>query len=99
MLKVSGMWVSPVEIEAALLAHPQVLECAVVGAKDGDGLIKPKPFGVLKTAGVPPASAQADLPRFLRRRLPKFKVPHWLEFCPSLPRTATGKIQRFKLRA
>lgn len=98
MLKVSGAWVSPVEIESELLAHPQVRECAVVGAKDGDGLVKPKAFVVLEDTGASWASAHAAIARFLRRRLPAFKVPRWIEFRASLPRTATGKIQRFKLR-
>ncbi len=98
MLKVSGMWVSPVEIESALLAHPAVLECAVVGSKDGDGLIKPQAFVVLKDSGQSPAPTEADLALFLRKNLPAFKAPRWIVFCASLPRTATGKVQRFKLR-
>jgi benzoate-CoA ligase family protein len=96
MLKVSGMWVSPVEIESALLAHPGVLECAVVGAKDSDELIKPQAFVVLKDPGQSPT--EADLLQFLRKSLPGFKAPRWIVFCASLPRTATGKVQRFKLR-
>ncbi len=105
MLKVSGLWVSPLEIESALLTHPSVLECAVVGAADNDGLIKPKAFVVLKSPAclsgpAPPAGAvEAELNSFLRAKLPSYKVPRWLVLTEGLPRTATGKVQRFKLRS
>ncbi len=99
MLKVSGMYVSPFEVEAALQSHPEVLEAAVVGWPDVDALIKPKAFVVLKS----PAKAGDDLARILqdycRAKLAPFKYPRWLEFRSELPKTATGKIQRFKLRA
>ena len=99
MLKVSGMYVSPFEVEAALQSHPDVLEAAVVGWPDVDALIKPKAFVVLKS----PAKAGDDLARTLqdycRAKLAPFKYPRWLEFRSELPKTATGKIQRFKLRA
>jgi benzoate-CoA ligase family protein len=99
MLKVSGMYVSPFEVEAALQSHPDVLEAAVVGWPDVDTLIKPKAFVVLKT----PEKANDDLTRALqdhcRAQLAPFKYPRWLEFRRELPKTATGKIQRFKLRA
>src|SRR5579863_5626885 len=98
MLKVSGLWVSPVEIESALLAHPSVLECAVVGATDSDGLTKPKAFVVLKDAAREPLSHEEELAAFLRTQLPGYKVPRWIVLIDALPRTATGKIQRFKLR-
>lgn len=98
LMKVNALWVSPLEIESVLLEHPQVLECAVVGAKDRDGLIKPKAFVVLEKTRASTESVQAGIARFLARRLPRFKVPRWIECCASLPRTATGKIQRFKLR-
>ena len=98
MLKVSGLWVSPVEIESALLAHPSVLECAVVGATDSDGLTKPKAFVVLKDAAPEPLSHEEELAAFLRTQLPGYKVPRWIVLMETLPRTATGKIQRFKLR-
>jgi benzoate-CoA ligase family protein len=98
MLKVSGQWVSPVEVEATLIAHPSVLECAVVGATDADKLIKPRAFVVLNT-GYEPAQALADeLKAFVKARLAPFKYPRWIEFVSELPKTATGKIQRFKLR-
>ncbi len=99
MLKVSGQWVSPVEVEAALIAHPAVLECAVVGATDGDELVKPKAYVVLNQ-GYEPGEALADeLKLFIKTRLTPFKYPRWVEFVAELPKTATGKIQRFKLRS
>jgi benzoate-CoA ligase family protein len=98
MLKVGGQWVSPAEVEAALFAHPSVLEAGVVGRRDADGLIKPQAFVVLKE-GLTPSSALADeLTAFVRGRLAGYKSPRWIEFVAGLPRTATGKIQRFRLR-
>jgi benzoate-CoA ligase len=98
MLKVSGMYVSPAEVEAALIAHEDVLEAAVVGAADADGLIKPKAFVVVK----PGIRADDDLAQALEHHakvmLAPFKCPHWIAFLDELPKTATGKIQRFKLR-
>ncbi len=98
MLKVSGMYVSPAEVEAALIAHEDVLEAAVVGAPDADGLIKPKAFVVAK----PGRNADDDLAKALelhaRTMLAPFKCPRWITFLDELPKTATGKIQRFKLR-
>ncbi len=98
MLKVRGLWVSPVEIETALLGHPAVVECAAVGATDRDGLQKPKAFVVLNKSVPSSAELEAELLEFLRSRLPGYKVPQWLVVVDSLPKTATGKIQRFKLR-
>ncbi|PYV19185.1 MAG: benzoate-CoA ligase family protein [Acidobacteria bacterium] len=98
MMKVSGMWVSPLEVESAILAHPAVAECAVVGVKDGSGLVKPKAFVVAKT-GAPLSELEAELEAFLRSRLPNYKLPEWIVRVDSLPRTATGKVQRFKLRS
>jgi benzoate-CoA ligase family protein len=95
MIKASGQWVSPAEVEAALVAHPSVLEAAVVAHQDENLLDKPKAFIVLK----PGARTSADeLQRFVKERLAPFKYPRWVEFLDSLPKTATGKIQRFKLR-
>jgi len=95
MLKVGGIWVSPFEVESALAAHPAVLEAAVVGAPDPDGLVKPKAFVVLK----PGATANdAELKAFVKERLAPFKYPRWIDFVSELPKTATGKVQRFKLR-
>ncbi len=99
MLKVSGMYVSPFEVEAALVTHPDVLEAAVIGAEDEQTLIKPKAF-VVTRPGVEPSAALADaLKQHVKDRLAPFKYPRWIEFVAELPKTATGKIQRFKLRA
>jgi len=99
MLKVSGQYVSPFEVEGALQSHPDVLEAAVVAWLDEEMLIKPKAFVVLKAAD----KADADLARALqdhcKAKLAPYKYPRWIEFRPDLPKTATGKIQRFKLRA
>ncbi len=99
MLKVSGLYVSPFEVEGALQTHADVLECAVVAWQDGDGLTKPKAFVVLKV----PDKACDELARMLQEhvktQLAPFKYPRWIEFRSDLPKTATGKIQRFKLRA
>src|SRR5712691_5730546 len=99
MLKVSGVWVSPIEIEHVLIEHPAVQEAAVVFRKDADEL--PKPVACIVTRdgaeGTPELARQ--LQEFVLSRLPVFKRPHWVEFLPELPKTATGKIQRFKLRA
>ncbi len=98
MMKVSGMYVSPFEVEAALMTHPDVLEAAVIGVADDQSLIKPKAFIVIK-AGVPATDALADtLKSHVKDRLAPYKYPRWVEFLPELPKTATGKIQRFKLR-
>jgi len=95
MLKVGGIWVSPFEVESALAAHDAVLEAAVVGHDDADGLTKPKAFVVLKPgASVEPAELQA----FVKTRLAPYKYPRWVELVRELPKTATGKIQRYKLR-
>jgi len=98
MLKVHGMWVSPVEVESALLGHSAVAECAVVGAIDDDGLEKPKAFVVLRKPLHLSAELEAELRRFAGDRLPKYKEPRWLVEIESLPKTTTGKLQRFKLR-
>jgi len=99
MLKVSGQWVSPVEVEGALIAHPSVLEAAVVGAMDADELVKPKAYIVLNQGYEPSEAMENELKAFVKGRLASFKYPRWIEFVPELPKTATGKIQRFKLRS
>jgi benzoate-CoA ligase family protein len=98
MLKVHGLWVSPVEVESVLLGHSAVAECAVVGAIDDDGLERPKAFVVLRKPLGWSAELEAELRRFAAERLPKYKEPRWLVEIQSLPKTATGKLQRFKLR-
>jgi benzoate-CoA ligase len=96
MLKVGAQWVSPMEVEAALIAHPAVLECAVVAATDGQGLTYPKAFAVLRPGC---AATAEELQAFLRDALPRFKTPREILFVAELPKTPTGKIQRFKLRS
>lgn len=99
MLKVSGMYVSPFEVEAALMTHQDVLEVAVIGMADDQDLVKPKAFVVTRT-GVNATPALADaLKAHVKDRLAPFKYPRWVEFVAELPKTATGKIQRFKLRS
>ena len=99
MLKVGGIYVSPFEVEAALCTHPAVLEAAVVGHADEEKLIKPKAYVVTKP-GVPGTPALVEeLKAHVKSRLAPYKYPRWVEFIPELPKTATGKIQRFKLRA
>ena len=98
MLKVGGQWVSPFEVESALLGHPEVLEAAVVAAEDERGLVKPKAFVVPRAGVEPDDRLAAALQEFVKDRLAPFKYPRWIEFAGDLPKTATGKIQRFKLR-
>ena len=98
MLKVSGQWVSPAEVEAALMEHPAVLECGVVGVKDKDDLTKPKAFVLLKNGRQPSDELADELKAFVKGRITPYKYPRWIEFVPELPKTVTGKIQRFKLR-
>lgn len=98
MLKVSGQWVSPLEVEAALIAHPAILEAAVVGAADHDSLMKPKAYVVLQQGYEPSEMLANELKSFVKTRLLPFKYPRWIEFLPELPKTATGKIRRFVLR-
>ena len=95
MLKVSGIYVSPFEVEGALQTHPAVLECAVVGHADADELVKPKAFVVLKPGA---AVGEDELKAHVKSVLAPYKYPRWVEFVTELPKTATGKIQRFKLR-
>jgi 4-hydroxybenzoate-CoA ligase len=97
MLKVSGVWVSPFEVEEALIAHPAVLEAAVVGKEDRDGLVKPKAFVILRD-GLAADALITELQAHVKDRIGVWKYPRWIEFVDSLPKTATGKIQRFRLR-
>jgi acyl-coenzyme A synthetase/AMP-(fatty) acid ligase len=98
MLKVGGLWVSPVEVENALVAHASVLECGVIGREDGDGLVKPIAFVVLREGVTGTPELARELQQFVRERLAEYKRPRRVEFIPELPKTATGKIQRFRLR-
>ena len=95
MLKVSGIWVSPFEVESTLMLHPAVLECAVIGSEDADGLTKTKAYVVLKPGQ---SASDADLKAFVKEKLAAYKYPRSIEFVSELPKTATGKIQRFRLR-
>ena len=98
MMKVGGLWVSPVEVENALMAHQAVLECGVVGREDRDALVKPMAFVVLRDAARATPELAEELQQFVRQRLAEYKRPRWVAFLPELPKTATGKIQRFRLR-
>ncbi len=98
MLKVGGIWVSPVEVESALIAHEAVLECAVVGRADETGLVKPRAFVVPKPGFQPTQDLAARLVAHCREHMADYKRPRWIEFVEELPKTATGKIQRFRLR-
>jgi benzoate-CoA ligase len=98
MLKVGGQYVSPFEVESAVASHPAVLEAAVVGAADESGLIKPKAFVVLKDPTSRSPEMTEAIKAHVRERLANFKYPRWVEFLDELPKTATGKIQRFRLR-
>ena len=98
MLKVGGIWVSPVEVEGCLIEHPAVLECAVIGFPDHKNLIKPKAFVVLKAGFTGSDQLVEELKQWALDRLAKFKYPRWVEIVSELPKSATGKIQRFKLR-
>jgi benzoate-CoA ligase len=98
MLKVGGLWVSPIEVENALMEHPAVLECAVVGREDHDTLIKPAAYVVLRAGHEGTTALGTEMQQFVRQRLAEYKRPRWVEFITELPKTPTGKIQRYKLR-
>jgi benzoate-CoA ligase len=99
MLKVGGIYVSPIEVESALTAHPAVHEAAVVGKEDSDRLIKPIAYVVLAAGFASSDALGNELKAFVKSRLAPYKYPRWIEFVADLPKTGTGKIQRFKLRA
>jgi acyl-coenzyme A synthetase/AMP-(fatty) acid ligase len=98
LLKVSGQWCSPFEIEAKLSEHGAVLEAAVVGRADGDGLTKPEAWIVLKDKTADANAVEAELVALCKTGLAPHKYPRWFRFVADLPKTATGKIQRFRLR-
>jgi benzoate-CoA ligase len=95
MLKVSGIYVSPFEVESTIVQHPAVLECAVIGKTDADGLTKTKAFVVLKPGQ---SLSEEEIKAFVKDRLAPYKYPRFVDFVSELPKTATGKIQRFRLR-
>jgi acyl-coenzyme A synthetase/AMP-(fatty) acid ligase len=98
MLKCSGVWVSPIEIESVMIEHPAVQEAAVIGREDNDRLLKPVACVVLKNGAARTPDLARELQEFVVSRLPIFKRPRWVEFFDELPKTATGKLQRYKLR-
>jgi benzoate-CoA ligase family protein len=99
MLKVGGIWVSPVEIENTLVEHPAVQEAGVIGRRDADNLEKPMAYVVLASGYQPSPELGRELQDFVRSTIAEYKRPRWIEFVEALPKTATGKTQRFKLRA
>lgn len=99
MIKVGGIWCSPIEIESRLLEHPKVLEAGVVGREDGDGLVKPEAHIILKDHGDAGDDLAAELLEHCKDGLARYKYPRWFHFVEDLPKTATGKIQRFRLRS
>lgn len=98
MLKVGGIWVSPMEVESTLMSHPAVLECAVVGKADHANLIKPKAYVALRPGYEGDEVLEKELVTYCRNHMAEYKRPRWIEFVADLPKTATGKLQRFKLR-
>ena len=98
LFKVNGRWLSPAEVESALIAHPAVREAAVVAREDGDRLLKPEAYVVLNPDYQPTDKLAADLRDWVAQRVGGYKRPRWIKFADELPKTATGKLQRFKLR-
>ncbi|MGE4125570.1 MAG: benzoate-CoA ligase family protein [Pusillimonas sp.] len=98
MLRVGGIWVSPAEIESALAEHNDVSECAVIGVEDENALVKPKAYVVLRAGVAPSVQVEESIRQVVRDKLAHYKCPKWIEFVDDLPKTATGKIQRFRLR-
>jgi benzoate-CoA ligase family protein len=98
LFKVSGRWLSPAEVESALIAHPAILEAAVVAREDASKLIKPAAFVVVRPSFTPNEDLVRSLQDWVTQKIGAYKRPRWIEFLPELPKTATGKLQRFKLR-
>ncbi|KMY67757.1 4-hydroxybenzoate--CoA ligase [Desulfocarbo indianensis] len=98
MLKVGGIWVSPIEVESCVTDHPSVLECAVIGAADGEGLIKPKAFVVLRNGIEATPALAREIQIFVKSALAHYKYPRWINFVEELPKTKTGKIMRYVLK-
>ncbi len=98
MLKVGGIWVSPIEVEACLIDHPAVLESAVVPSKDKDNLIKPCAYIVLNKGISPSKSLEKEIKEYVKKELAHYKYPRWIYFVDDLPKTATGKVKRFELK-
>ena len=98
LFKVSGRWLSPAEVESALISHPAVREAAVVARTDGAGLIKPAAYVVLHESFLPTEPLRRELQEWVGARLSSYKKPRWIEYLTELPKTATGKLQRYRLR-
>ena len=98
MLKVGGIFVAPAEIQNCLLQHEAVLECAVIGHDDGDGLVKPKAFIVAREGFVASEAVADDIKQFVRSRLAQYKYPRWIEFIDALPKNDRGKVDRKLLK-
>jgi benzoate-CoA ligase family protein len=98
LFKVNGRWLSPAEVESALIAHPAVREAAVIGRDDGAGLTKPAAYVVVNSDYTQKDHLARDLQDWVAQKIGGYKRPQWIEFLPELPKTATGKVQRFKLR-
>lgn len=98
MLKVGGIWVSPIEIETTLFQHEKVQEVAVVGAKNENNLVYPKAFIVLRDGVEPSDDLKTDLKLYVKQNLAPYKYPREIEFISELPKTTTGKVQRFRLK-
>jgi len=98
MLKVGGIWVSPAEVESCLISHSSILEAAIIGRKDKRGMVKPMAF-VVANEGINGSEVLAkEIKEFCKAKIAHYKYPRWIKFVDDLPKTATGKIQRFKLR-
>jgi len=98
MLKVGGIWVSPIEVEACLIGHPAVLESAVVPSKDKENLVKPCAYIVLNKNFSPSQSLKKEIQEYVKKELAHYKYPRWIYFVDDLPKTATGKVKRFELK-
>ena len=98
MIKAGGIWVSPIEVENVLLSHPTIDECGVIGLEDADGLMKPKAYVVLKKKYVPSDALSQEIKEYVKTKIAPYKYPRWIEYIEALPKTTTGKLQRFKLR-
>ncbi len=99
MLKVGGIWVSPTEVEAVVNLHDAVTECAIVAVLDEQQLVRPEAYVVLQPGRAPGVELEEELRAHVRERLAHYKCPRDFHFVSELPKTATGKIQRFQLRA
>lgn len=98
MLKVGGIWVSPIEVEACLIGHPSVLECAVVPGRDEENLVKPAAYIVLNKGFSPSEDLEKEIKTYVKKELAHYKFPRWIYFVEDLPKTATGKVKRFELK-